>query len=86
MRLGHRFWTGVLVLAFVLAGPLVARGQQQIAVGVVFSLTGPISNWGQGELAAVKYVVEKANKSGKLGARKIVLIERDDRSDPRVIA
>lgn len=86
MKFGHRCWQGVVVLALVLAGAPVARGQQEITVGVVFSQTGAISNWGQGELAAVKYVIEQANKSGKFGARKVVLIERDDRSDPRVIA
>ncbi len=81
-----RFVLSVLMAALVLTTVSVARGDEQIVVGSVFSQTGAISNWGQGEAAAVRFVIDKANKSGKLGARKIVLIERDDRSDPRVIA
>lgn len=91
MRHGHRWSHGVVMLvvvtlALAALGIPGAGGQQQITVGVVFSLTGAISNWGQGEMAAVKYVIEQANKSGKFGTRKVALVERDDRSDPRVIA
>jgi branched-chain amino acid transport system substrate-binding protein len=86
MRLDRRFVMGVLAAALVLAGVGPASGQEQIVVGAVFSQTGAISNWGQGEAAAVRFVIDKANRSGKLGARKIVLVERDDRSDSRVIA
>jgi branched-chain amino acid transport system substrate-binding protein len=76
----------MLVAAVLVAGVGAARAQEPITVGAVFSQTGAVSNWGQGESAAVRFVIDKANKSGKLGGRKIVLVERDDRSDPRVIA
>lgn len=51
-----------------------------IAIGAVWSLTGPAAIYGTSQKNAVDLAVEEINASGRLGGRAIRLVTEDDRS------
>lgn len=60
--------------------------KEPIRIGYVGCLTGRLASLGIDGRDGVILAVEKTNETGGIGGRKIELIVRDDRNDPRVAA
>lgn len=85
-RFRGAFYAALLVTVVALAGcgtsqSAGASKKEPIQVGVIASMSGAVSQWGTGELAAAQYAVGQVNKTGGIGGRQIELVVRDDRSD-----
>lgn len=60
-----------------------AANAQDINIGLIADLTGPLASYGRDTLTGVKLGLEYATGGTmKIGDRKIVLLERDDQSKP----
>lgn len=71
--------TLIVVLGLgVFAGPILA---QEIKIGLISSLTGPVSTYGQSVRNAVEMAVDEINSAGGINGSKINLIIRDDKGD-----
>ncbi|MFV0433145.1 MAG: ABC transporter substrate-binding protein [Leucobacter sp.] len=85
------FLAGAAAAALVLAGCTASGGgsgdggdaqsDEPITLGLVTSLTGPLSTLGVGNEAGVKAAVEKVNSEGGIDGRPIEIVTRDDKSD-----
>lgn len=53
----------------------------QIVIGAVFPMTGPIATYGQESVNGIRMALEKINKEGKL-SQKIKLIVEDNKGEP----
>lgn len=76
------FYTLLLVVA--LAAPAAARAALPagpVKIGAVWSLTGAGRQYGLPQPLGARLAAEQVNASGRLGAARLVLAERDDRSD-----
>ncbi|MGB4265837.1 MAG: ABC transporter substrate-binding protein [Limnochordia bacterium] len=68
----------VLALAGIMATPVFAA---EIKIGLITSLTGPVSTYGQSVRNAVQMAVDEINAAGGINGNKINLIVRDDKGD-----
>ena len=69
-----------VVLAFGLASA-ASSAQNEIKIGLVFPMTGPIATYGQESVNGMKMALEKINNEGVKG-KKISLILEDDKGEP----
>lgn len=56
-------------------------GGDEIRIGVVHPLSGPVAAYGKGSLSGVKMRVDELNAAGGVGGRKIRLCVEDDKGD-----
>jgi branched-chain amino acid transport system substrate-binding protein len=77
---GKNGWILGILLATLLSGG-VARADEPIRIGAIFSVTGPASFLGEPERNTAKMLEEDINKSGGLLGRKVEIIVYDDETD-----
>ncbi|EQC49334.1 receptor family ligand-binding protein [Bacteriovorax sp. BSW11_IV] len=58
-----------------------ANAQEEIKIGTVFAMTGPIATYGQESVNGIRLALEDINKTGVNG-KKIKIIVEDNRSEP----
>lgn len=81
--MSHARWKTMLVCVMVilaLSVPAAAQGDA-IKIGVISSLTGSVSTYGQSVRNAVTMAVEDINAAGGINGRQISLIILDDKGD-----
>ncbi|HHT35561.1 MAG TPA: ABC transporter substrate-binding protein [Firmicutes bacterium] len=73
----------VMVLLVMLIFGLfsVSAQAQEIKIGLISSLTGPVSTYGQSVRNAVEMGVEEINNAGGINGQKIALVISDDKGD-----
>ena len=71
-----------LVLSASLAGGLGTAGAQNVKIGWLSSLTGPLSSAAIAENQGVQLAVDEINKAGGILGRQIELLTRDTAGDP----
>ncbi|MBE6011406.1 MAG: hypothetical protein E7234_02475 [Lachnospiraceae bacterium] len=82
-----RTWICIfLIVIFTLTGCSSANKSGDIVIGFAGPLTGDSALWGQSALKAAKIAVEECNSAGGINGRKIVLLEGDDKGDPKEAA
>lgn len=81
--MSHARWKTMLVCVMVILAltvPAAAQGDA-IKIGVISSLTGSVSTYGQSVRNAVTMAVEDINAAGGINGRQISLIILDDKGD-----
>lgn len=68
----------ILALIGIIAAPAFA---EEIKIGLISSLTGPVSTYGHSVRNAVQMAVDEINSSGGINGNKINLIVLDDKGD-----
>ncbi|HOB41089.1 MAG TPA: ABC transporter substrate-binding protein, partial [Limnochordia bacterium] len=82
-EMSHARWKTMLVCVMVILAltvPAAAQGDA-IKIGVISSLTGSVSTYGQSVRNAVTMAVEDINAAGGINGRQISLIILDDKGD-----
>ena len=77
---GKNGWILGILLATLLSGG-VARAEEPIRIGAIFSVTGPASFLGEPERNTVKMLEEDINQSGGVLGRPVEIIVYDDETD-----
>lgn len=75
------FTLTVLIVAVLVVGPLPAVAEE-IKVGLLTSLTGPLSVYGGPEKSAAEFAVADLNEAGGIRGVKVRLLVEDDTSKP----
>jgi len=84
----NRVWIGigavlVVALAIVLIVGRTRDRQEDIKVGVILELTGPLSPQGEKALNAIRLAVDEINSSGGINGKRLTIIVEDSRTDPK---
>jgi branched-chain amino acid transport system substrate-binding protein len=82
-RTGFRFAGGCAVVSLVLIGASAVHAQEPIKIGLVAALSGGSAKSGEGITRGLTVAIDEINAAGGLlGGRKLVLVRRDDESNP----
>ena len=84
----HQKWTSVVVLVLIIAGLVRWSGQQRtnedtIRIGVVASLTGPGSFYGENIRAGAELAAHEINQAGGVKGQPLEIIFEDDATNPK---
>ncbi|MFZ2448659.1 MAG: ABC transporter substrate-binding protein [Syntrophobacteraceae bacterium] len=84
MRSGFSVGNAVLMLSALLLvlAPVGACAQEPVKIGAFFALSGPASSIGEPTRLVAQMVVDKINKEGGVGGRRIKLETGNTESDP----
>ena len=74
----------VFVLAWGGGSAVAQSAKQQIKIGVLNSLTGPIATYGLAQVDGVKLYIDEVNKAGGINGHQLALVTRDDKSNAQV--
>ena len=74
----------IVVLASSFLVGCGGKGGQEVKVGSIAPLTGPLSTYGQSHKNAVDLAVEQINEKGGLLGKQVVMVHEDSQGDPVV--
>lgn len=78
--------TIIAVLGLIVAGAFLvgcaAQGTEEVKVGSIAPLTGPIATYGQSHKNGVELAAAQVNDKGGLLGKKVVVLHEDDQGDP----
>ena len=72
----------IVLMLFVMAVVSLSAVAENIKVGLISSLSGPVAIYGQTTYNGIKLAVEQLNAAGGINGNKIELIVEDDKGDP----
>ncbi|HEX7199129.1 MAG TPA: ABC transporter substrate-binding protein, partial [Dongiaceae bacterium] len=73
------------VAAVLLASSLPARADDEVRIGLLFDVTGPVANFVPPMLDAAKLAIDQVNaQGGILGGKKLLSIVADTQGSPQV--
>lgn len=72
-----------LVLPSISTPSHAQAGKKPIKIGILNSLTGPIAAYGIAQAEGVRLYFDEVNKAGGINGHPIVLVTRDDQSNPQ---
>ena len=81
-------WIGILgvmvILAVLMLSYLLSSGESKdIKIGHIAPLTGSAAIWGDWENEGIELAVEEINMQGGIAGRRIIVIQEDDKADPK---
>lgn len=71
------------LVPLIFTGCSLKKESKDIKIGVNIEESGPVAAYGQQSLQGLKLAYEEINKAGGINGKKIVLYEKDNKSDPQ---